>query len=162
MACGRRPADAHHLRSAQSLALGRKVSDEFTVPLCRGHHREVHRCGDEAAWWNKTGIDPIAVARVDLSQVEGFEWDQGNSRKSVEKHDVSQAEAEQVFFNEPLLIVEDVSRSSYEIRLHALGQTDTGRLLHISFTLRGNGKLIRVISARTMHRKERLRYEQEA
>ena len=64
LVCGRRPADAHHLRFAQSLALGRKVSDEFTVPLCRGHHREVHRCGDEAAWWNKTGIDPTAAARV--------------------------------------------------------------------------------------------------
>src|SRR5262249_49759602 len=62
--CGRRPADAHHLRFAQSPALGRKVSDEFTVPLCRGHHREVHRCGDEAAWWEKTGIDPTAAARV--------------------------------------------------------------------------------------------------
>jgi ERF superfamily len=49
--CGRRPADAHHLRFVQSKALGRKVSDEFTVPLCRGHHRELHRCGDEAAWW---------------------------------------------------------------------------------------------------------------
>ena len=64
LVCGRRPADAHHLRFAQSRALGRKVSDEFTVPLCRGHHREVHRCGDEAAWWNKTGIDPSAAARV--------------------------------------------------------------------------------------------------
>jgi len=64
LVCGRRPADAHHLRFAQLPALGRKVSDEFTVPLCRGHHREVHRCGDEAAWWNKTGIDPTAAARV--------------------------------------------------------------------------------------------------
>jgi ERF superfamily len=64
LVCGRRPADAHHLRFAQSLALGRKVSDEFTVPLCRGHHREVHRCGDEAAWWKKTGVDPSAAARV--------------------------------------------------------------------------------------------------
>jgi hypothetical protein len=64
LVCGRRPADAHHLRFAQSPALGRKVSDEFTVPLCRGHHREVHHCGDEAIWWNKTGIDPSAAARV--------------------------------------------------------------------------------------------------
>jgi hypothetical protein len=64
LVCGRRPADAHHLRFAQSPALGRKVSDEFTVPLCRGHHREVHRCGDEAAWWKKIGIDPTAVARA--------------------------------------------------------------------------------------------------
>ena len=64
LVCGRRPADAHHLRFAQSSALGRKVSDEFTVPLCRGHHREIHRCGDEAVWWNKTGINPTAAARV--------------------------------------------------------------------------------------------------
>jgi hypothetical protein len=64
LVCGRRPADAHHLRFAQLPALGRKVSDEFTIPLCRGHHREVHRCGDEAAWWTKTGIDPTAAARV--------------------------------------------------------------------------------------------------
>jgi hypothetical protein len=64
LVCGRRPADAHHLRFAQPSTLGRKVSDEFTVPLCRGHHREVHRLGDEAAWWNKTGIDPTAAARV--------------------------------------------------------------------------------------------------
>jgi hypothetical protein len=64
LVCGRRPADAHHLRFAQSKALGRKVSDEFTVPLCRGHHREVHRCGDEAAWWEKAGIDPTVPARA--------------------------------------------------------------------------------------------------
>jgi hypothetical protein len=63
LVCGRRPADAHHLRFAQAPALGRKVSDEFTVPLCRGHHREVHRRGDEAVWWDKTGIDPTAAAR---------------------------------------------------------------------------------------------------
>jgi hypothetical protein len=64
LVCGRRPADAHHLRFAQSPALGRKVSDEFTVPLCRGHHREVHRCGDEPGWWKRTGLDPSAAARV--------------------------------------------------------------------------------------------------
>ncbi len=62
--CGRRPADPHHLRFAQSKAFGRKVSDEFTVPLCRGHHREVHRCGDEAAWWAKVGVDPLGVANA--------------------------------------------------------------------------------------------------
>jgi ERF superfamily len=60
--CDRRPTDPHHLRFAQSRALGRKVSDEFTVPLCRGHHREVHRCGDEAAWWAKVGVEPLGVA----------------------------------------------------------------------------------------------------
>jgi hypothetical protein len=61
--CGRRPADAHHLRFVHSKALGRKASDEFTVPLCRGHHRELHRCGDEAAWWRNADIDPIIAAR---------------------------------------------------------------------------------------------------
>jgi ERF superfamily len=64
LVCGRTPSDAHHVRFAQHRALGRKVSDEFTIPLCRGHHREIHRCGDEAAWWAKTGIDPISAARV--------------------------------------------------------------------------------------------------
>ena len=98
---------------------------------------------------------------IDWSRVEGFQWDDGNGRKSVEKHHVSQVEAEQVFFNEPLLVVEDVSHSIEELRLHALGHTDLGRLLHITFTLREGGHLIRVISARAMHRKERARYEQE-
>jgi uncharacterized DUF497 family protein len=99
---------------------------------------------------------------LDLLQIDGFEWDEGNSRKSVEKHDVSQPEAELTFFNEPLLILEDISHSSREPRWHALGHTDAGRLLHISFMLRRDGKLIRIISARVMHRKERLRYEKEA
>jgi ERF superfamily len=62
--CGRRPSDAHHLRFAQSRALSRKASDEFTVPLCRGHHREVHHSGDEATWWEKAGIDPTLNARA--------------------------------------------------------------------------------------------------
>ena len=62
--CGRRPSDAHHLRFAQGRALSRKVSDEFTVPLCRGHHREVHRSGGEAAWWEKASIDPSIAARA--------------------------------------------------------------------------------------------------
>lgn len=62
--CGRQPADAHHLRFAQHRALGSKVSDEFIVPLCRGHHREVHRSGDEASWWSKAGIDAISTARA--------------------------------------------------------------------------------------------------
>jgi hypothetical protein len=63
LVCGRVPSDPHHLRFAQSRALGRKVSDEFTVPLCRGHHREVHRCGDEATWWRTARIDPTGPAR---------------------------------------------------------------------------------------------------
>ncbi len=62
--CGRKPSDPHHLRFAQSRALGRKASDEFTVPLCRGHHRELHRHGDEAKWWNKAAVDPLLYART--------------------------------------------------------------------------------------------------
>jgi len=61
--CGRKPSDPHHLRYLQPRALGRKASDEFVVPLCRIHHRLVHRVGNEAAWWQDAGIDPIAVAR---------------------------------------------------------------------------------------------------
>jgi hypothetical protein len=62
--CGRKPSDPHHLRFTQHRALSRKVSDEFTVPLCRGHHREVHRYGEEAAWWQKARIDPTSSARA--------------------------------------------------------------------------------------------------
>jgi len=61
--CGRKPSDPHHLGFTQPRALGRKVSDEFAVPLCRGHHRAVHRSHDERAWWRQGGIDPIKVAR---------------------------------------------------------------------------------------------------
>jgi hypothetical protein len=64
LVCSRRPSDAHHVRFAQSPALGRKVSDEFTVPLCRGHHREVHRGGSEADWWRNVAIDPMMAARA--------------------------------------------------------------------------------------------------
>ena len=63
LVCGRKPSDPHHLGFTQPRALGRKVSDEFAVPLCRGHHRAVHRSGDERAWWQQADIDPIKVAR---------------------------------------------------------------------------------------------------
>lgn len=96
---------------------------------------------------------------IDLRQIVGFNWDDGNARKN-EKHGVSMAEAEQVFFNVPLLLLDDVSHSQKEPRLHALGKTDDGRTLHITFTLRQSGQLIRVISARDMHRKERAIYDQ--
>lgn len=98
---------------------------------------------------------------IDLARVVGFDWDEGNARKSVDKHSVVQAEAEQVFFNEPLVVAEDAAHSSAEPRLHALGTTDAGRKLHLTFTLRGDGTLVRVISARDMSRRERHRYEQE-
>ena len=96
---------------------------------------------------------------IDLARIVGFEWDTGNARKN-DKHGVSMAEAEQVFFNAPLLMLSDAAHSQSELRFHALGQTDARRLLHISFTLRRAGQAIRVISARDMHRKERSVYEQ--
>jgi uncharacterized DUF497 family protein len=97
---------------------------------------------------------------IDLDQITGFDWDDGNSRKSADKLDVSQAEAEGVFFNDPLIVVEDSKHSETEPRFNALGKTAQNRLLHITFTLRQDGTLIRVISARDMHRREKKAYEQ--
>jgi uncharacterized DUF497 family protein len=97
---------------------------------------------------------------IDLEQIVGFDWDDGNSRKSADKHDVSQAEAEGIFFNDPLILAEDLRHSDGEQRFNALGKTGQNRLLHVTFTLRRNGTMIRVISARDMHRKERRLYEQ--
>lgn len=94
---------------------------------------------------------------LDLTKVEGFQWDSGNARKN-ERHGVTQIEAEQVFLNQPLLLVEDEKHSSIEPRFHALGQTSEGRLLHVTFTSRESGRLLRVVSARPMHRKERIIY----
>jgi len=96
---------------------------------------------------------------IDLSKVIGFEWDEGNSRKN-EQHGVSMAEAEQTFFSSLLLVLPDPRHSEAELRFHALGKTNEGRRLHITFALRDAGQFIRVISARDMHRKERVIYEQ--
>jgi len=98
---------------------------------------------------------------LDLSQVTGFEWDDGNSRKSLDKHDVSQLEAEQVFLDPKLLVFIDAKHSQDETRYHAYGRTIAGRLLQVSFTMRRNARLVRVISTRSMSRRERSRYEQE-
>ena len=103
----------------------------------------------------------VIYRMLDFDRIEGFDWDEGNVGKNVEKHQVSPSEAEQVFFNDPLGINEDAVHSVKEPRLHALGRTDGGLLLHVTFTLRNDAKLIRVISARPMNRKERARYEQE-
>ena len=97
---------------------------------------------------------------INWKQIKGFNWDTGNERKSVDKHSVSQLEAEQLFFNEPLLLLPDKKHSDQEPRYHALGISDSGRQLHITLTLRDDDTLIRVISARPMHRKERKIYEQ--
>ena len=91
---------------------------------------------------------------TDFERVTGFDWDDGNARKSHEKHSVSRSESEQVFGNEPD-VVADPTHSQSEPRFHALGMTDQGRALHVTFTLREDGTMIRVISARDMSRRER-------
>jgi uncharacterized protein len=98
---------------------------------------------------------------IDLDTIEGFDWDTGNARKN-EKHGVTQADTEQVFFNEPLFITPDEKHSDSEHRYRALGKTMNGRFLTIIFTLRQNDTLMRVISARDMNTKERRLYEQKA
>lgn len=96
---------------------------------------------------------------IDLATIEGFDWDEGNIRKNLDKHGVTQAEAEQVFASETLL-AKDVKHSETEPRFQALGETMSQRRLHVTFTLRDGGKKLRVISARDMNRKERAIYEQ--
>ena len=96
---------------------------------------------------------------IDLSNVVGFDWDDGNARKN-ERHGVTAAETEQVFFHALLLLLDDPRHSDSEVRYHALGKTGEARRLHLSFTLRSNATLIRVISARDMSRKEKVIYEQ--
>ncbi|MBW2641358.1 MAG: BrnT family toxin [Deltaproteobacteria bacterium] len=93
----------------------------------------------------------------DLEQFTGFQWDEGNIDKNLLKHQVQNWECEQIFFNEPLIILDDPKHSLSEKRWAAFGQTDAGRLLTIIFTKRE--KLLRVISAREMKRKEKKFYE---
>ena len=88
----------------------------------------------------------------------GFQWDRGNSNKNLVKHNVQNWECEQVFFNKPLLVLEDPGHSAAEKRWAAFGKTDSGRLLVVIFTMRDN--LLRVISARGMNSKEKKFYEE--
>jgi hypothetical protein len=78
LVCGRRPSDPHHLRFAQPRGLGLKVSDEFTVPLCRTHHRQLHQTGDEVSWWNGVNIDVLPAARL--------LWEQTHPNGSSDKY----------------------------------------------------------------------------
>lgn len=98
---------------------------------------------------------------MDFELVTGFDWDAGNLGKNA-KHGVDNREAEEVFFNQPLLLTPDEVHSGAEIRWRALGHTDAGRNLTVIFTLREAGALIRIISARDMHRKEAKIYEEKA
>ena len=96
---------------------------------------------------------------VNFSKIIGFSWDEGNARKNQDKHGVSQGEAEEIFFNQPLLVVGDDKHSQAELRYVALGATNFDVLLAVVFTLRQEGTLIRVISARPMSKKEGMYYE---
>lgn len=93
----------------------------------------------------------------DLNKVEGFDWDDGNTEKNKKKHNLDKWQIEEVFFNDPFLVFEDLKHSHTEIRWYALGRTDNNLKLLVVFTLRKN--LIRVISARKMNKKERVIYE---
>ena len=95
---------------------------------------------------------------IDLDKLTGFDWDAGNLEKNWNKHHVSPGECEEIFFNLPLLLKDDVIHSQTELRYFVLGQTNTGRFLLIVFTVRR--KKIRVISARDMNQKEKNSYEQ--
>ena len=94
-----------------------------------------------------------------FEKFEGFQWDSGNSDKNLDKHKVSNAECEQVFFNQPIIVVDDTKHSEDENRLYLLGRTDQDRFLFVVFTIRKN--LIRIISARDMNKKEREIYNEE-
>lgn len=97
---------------------------------------------------------------IDLSNIDGFEWDEGNKEKNWLKHQVSTSETEQIFYNRPLIIIDDSGHSTVsEIRYKAFGRTILGRKLAVIFTVRGTK--IRPISSRTMHKKERHAYEQQ-
>jgi uncharacterized protein len=95
-----------------------------------------------------------------FDDVIGFQWDEGNADKNLIAHGVQNWECEQVFFNEPLLVLDDPKHSTTESRWAGLGRTDDGRLLVVIFTRRENA--IRIISARDMNRRERLFYEENA
>ena len=93
-----------------------------------------------------------------LKECTGFQWDEGNATKNWDKHDVSQSEGEQIFFNRPLILRRDRKYSGIESRFYVLGQTDLGRLLFVVFTVRGDR--IRIISARNMTLREERRYKE--
>jgi hypothetical protein len=117
LVCGRRQSDPHHLRYLQPRALGRKVSDEFAVPLCRSHHRAVHRAGDEQAWWKAAGIDPVKVAR----QL----WRQTRLDDPQDRQQASLAVRPKTA-STPSTLASDGSRDSRSDQ-PAVGQADDGR-----------------------------------
>jgi uncharacterized DUF497 family protein len=104
-------------------------------------------------------ISPKSDIELILATSSGFEWDSGNIDKIWQKHQVEPHEAEEVFFNKPLLLLPDEGHSATEQRFSAIGKTDESRLLFITWTSRA--PLIRVISARPMSRKERKMYGEE-
>jgi ERF superfamily len=99
--CGRQPCEAHHIRFAQPSALGRRVSDEFTVPLCRLHHRELHRIGNERSWWEQLKIDPLPIAARLWRQTKGVPAGSDDQSKSSQKAAVGSIEQESEAITSP-------------------------------------------------------------
>jgi hypothetical protein len=104
LVCGRVPSDSHHLTFSQPRALGHRVSDEFTVPVCRIHHRELHRSGDETAWWQKVNIDPVPVA------LRLWQHSQADAALAAIRQDVPQGQAA----NTPDVSVQDGLDTSHD------------------------------------------------
>ena len=87
LVCGRTPSDAHHIKYAEQRAMGRKVSDKFTIPVCRLHHRELHRRGNERAWWECRGIDPLGIAATLWGKTHAARSGCGRRRGQSAPHD---------------------------------------------------------------------------
>ena len=98
---------------------------------------------------------------LDFSRITGFEWDRGNAGKNFYLHGVADIEAEQVFLDPQLVLLEDIDHIQDEPRFNVLGVISSGRFLHVTFTMRDSNTVIRVISARDMETNEEIRYVQE-
>jgi ERF superfamily len=109
--CGRKPSDPHHLGFTQPRALGRKVSDEFAVPLCRGHHRAVHRSRDERAWWRQAGIDPIKVARRLWKETRGL-GQRRSQRPALARPDDAAASSDPILKNEDITATAETQKET--------------------------------------------------
>ena len=112
LVCGRKPSDPHHLRYMQPRALGRKASDEFAVPLCRGHHREMHRARDERAWWKQAGIDPIKVARRLWKETRGLGPRRSRRPASPRPHDAG-ASSDPILKNEGIAATAETQEETH-------------------------------------------------
>src|SRR5260370_9287720 len=125
------------VKPASAARAGHGPHRTATNAIARNHNNSSCISVSSCIYWTYTMID--------LDQIPGFDWDDGNNRKSADKHDVSQAEAESVFFNDPLIVVEDARHRERDQRFNALGTTTQNPLLRINLTLQQNGSMYRAI-----------------